>query len=77
MIGCGFMSSFMSVVIVFLNSASDAAVTLGMVLLHEAATSDLDIGKRKSMLSSACALYERLRDQNGFDCNLVSLQSCV
>ncbi|XP_065124109.1 dolichyl-diphosphooligosaccharide--protein glycosyltransferase subunit MAGT1 [Paramisgurnus dabryanus] len=27
----------------------NAAVTLGMVLLHEAATSDLDIGKRKIM----------------------------
>lgn len=26
----------------------DGGVTLGMVLLHEAATSDLDVGKRKS-----------------------------
>ncbi|KAI7790127.1 magnesium transporter protein 1 precursor [Triplophysa rosa] len=29
----------------------NGAVTLGMVLLHEAATTDLDVGKRKSMLS--------------------------
>ncbi len=66
----------MSVVIELLNSASDAAVTLGMVLLHEAATSDLDVGKRKSMRSSACALDERLMDQYRANC-CVSLQSCV
>lgn len=33
-----------------LTQLSDAAVTMGMVLLCEAATSELDIGKRKSML---------------------------
>lgn len=32
-----------------LTPRSDAAVTMGMVLLCEAATSDIDIGKRKSM----------------------------
>lgn len=31
-----------------LTLLSDAAVTMGIVLLCEAATSDLDIGKRKS-----------------------------
>uniref|UniRef100_A0A673NL18 Dolichyl-diphosphooligosaccharide--protein glycosyltransferase subunit MAGT1 n=1 Tax=Sinocyclocheilus rhinocerous TaxID=307959 RepID=A0A673NL18_9TELE len=33
-----------------------AAVTLGMVLLHEAATSDLDIGKRKIMCVAGIGL---------------------
>lgn len=28
--------------------STDGGVTLGMVLLHEAATSDMDVGKRKS-----------------------------
>ncbi|XP_016400502.1 magnesium transporter protein 1-like [Sinocyclocheilus rhinocerous] len=50
------MSVVQPVVIVFLNSASDAAVTLGMVLLHEAATSDLDIGKRKIMCVAGIGL---------------------
>ncbi|KAL1261358.1 hypothetical protein QQF64_006623 [Cirrhinus molitorella] len=34
----------------------NAAVTLGMVLLHEAATSDLDIGKRKIMCVAGIGL---------------------
>lgn len=41
-----------------LNSFPDAGVTLGMVLLHEAATSDMEVGKRKSMseLGPPCCL---------------------
>ncbi|KAG5852172.1 magnesium transporter protein 1 isoform X1 [Anguilla rostrata] len=34
----------------------NAAVTLGMVLLHEAATSDMDIGKRKIMCVAGISL---------------------
>ncbi|XP_016110477.1 magnesium transporter protein 1-like [Sinocyclocheilus grahami] len=34
----------------------NAAVTLGMVLLHEAATSDLDVGKRKIMCVAGIGL---------------------
>ncbi|ROI15852.1 Magnesium transporter protein 1 [Anabarilius grahami] len=45
-----------SITYVFLNSDSDAAVTLGMVLLHEAATSDLDVGKRKIMCVAGIGL---------------------
>ncbi|KAI2657256.1 Magnesium transporter protein 1 [Labeo rohita] len=46
----------LSVINLFLNCGSDAAVTLGMVLLHEAATSDLDIGKRKIMCVAGIGL---------------------
>ncbi|NXC68464.1 MAGT1 protein, partial [Ciconia maguari] len=34
----------------------DGGVTLGMVLLHEAATSDMDVGKRKIMCIAGIGL---------------------
>lgn len=53
------------------NGDTDAAITMGMVLLNEAATSKGDVGKRRSKLfSTTKTMFRQLEDSDKLQMNL-------
>lgn len=67
---CGFLRYYTSAVFLD-NGDTDAAITMGMVLLNEAATSKGDVGKRRSKLfRTTKTMFRQLEDSEKLQINL-------